>query len=145
MTASALTRVGLAAQTVREVQEIGPLEGAALVLRSSDGREVELTPNVQRALFAALAAIAEHGEVMIGRVPDELTSTVAADMLGVSRPTLLKWSRNGVLDSFKVGSHTRFRREDVVRLRDERERERRRAFEELRALDADGDFEYFED
>ncbi|WP_218121324.1 helix-turn-helix domain-containing protein [Actinomyces ruminicola] len=88
--------------------------------------------------MAALASIAEHGEVTIGRVPDELTSTVAADMLGVSRPTLLKWSRDGVIDSFKVGTHTRFCREDVVRLRYERERERRRAFEELRALDAEG-------
>lgn len=145
MSAGTLTRVGLAAQTVREVQEIKPIEGAVLVLRDPDGREVVLTQGVQRALLAALASIAEHGEVTIGRVPDELTSTVAADMLGVSRPTLLKWSRDGVIDSFKVGTHTRFRREDVVRLRDERERERRRAFEELRSLDAEGGFEHFED
>ena len=78
-------------------------------------------------------------------MPDELTSTVAADILGVSRPTLLRWTREGLIESFKVGSHTRFRRSDVLRLREQRETERREAFEKLRALDAEDDFELFED
>lgn len=32
--------------------------------------------------------------MVVGRMPEELTSTVAADLLGVSRPTLMKWARN---------------------------------------------------
>lgn len=139
MGASTLERIDLAPQTVREIKEINPASGTSILLRSPDHQEIELPPGVQRMILDALASIAEHGEVVIGRVPDELTSTVAADMLGVSRPTLLKWSREGLIDSFKVGSHTRFRREDIIRFRTERERERRQAFNELRALDAADD------
>lgn len=139
MGASTLERIDLAPQTVREIKEVNPASGTSILLRSPDHQEIELPPGVQRMILDALASIAEHGEVVIGRVPDELTSTVAADMLGVSRPTLLKWSREGLIDSFKVGSHTRFRREDIIRFRTERERERRQAFNELRALDAADD------
>lgn len=139
MGASTLERIDLAPQTVREIKEINPASGTSILLRSPDHQEIELPPGVQRMILDALVSIAEHGEVVIGRVPDELTSTVAADMLGVSRPTLLKWSREGLIDSFKVGSHTRFRREDIIRFRTERERERRQAFNELRALDAADD------
>lgn len=140
MGASTLERIDLAPQTLREIKEINPASGTSILLRSPDHQEeIELSPGVQRMILDALASIAERGEVVIGRVPDELTSTVAADMLGVSRPTLLKWSREGLIDSFKVGSHTRFRREDIIRFHTERERERRQAFNELRALDAADD------
>ena len=79
-------------------------------------------------LLATLTSVAENGEATIGRLPDELTSTVAADILSVSRPTLMKWVRQGRIDSFKVGTHTRFKREDVLRLQAERMEERRAAF-----------------
>lgn len=140
-----LARVDIAERTVRDIRELGPIEGSTLTLRGPDRQEVALTPGIQKALLDALSSIAEEGEVVIGRVPAELTSTVAADMLGVSRPTLLRWSREGVIDSFKVGSHTRFRREDVIAFRVARELERRQAFEELRALDAEDGFELFGD
>lgn len=96
-------------------------------------------------LFHTLRIIGEGGSVSIGQMPEELTSTVAANLLGVSRPTLLRWSREGKIDSFKVGVHTRFHLTEVMKLRDQRESERRKRFEELRALDAEGDFEFFND
>lgn len=34
-------------------------------------------------------------KIVIGRVPEALTSTVAADLLSVSRPTLMMWVRDG--------------------------------------------------
>lgn len=104
-----------------------------------------LPAEVQRRLLRALSAIAEHGSVNIAQTPEELTSTVAANLLGVSRPTLLRWAREGMIDSFTVGSHARFRRTDVLRLREEREAQRRTAFQKLRELDADNDFEFFAD
>lgn len=139
------SRIAVTSGTIQEVRELAVGNHVSIALRDADGREVPLPLDTQRMLLATLAALAERGEVTIGRVPEELTSTVAADMLGVSRPTVLKWSREGLIDSFKVGSHTRFRREDVLALREARERERRRAFDELRALDAEGDFEFFVD
>lgn len=137
-------RITISAQTVRAAQAPAR-QGSTLVLRDANGGEVELPDEVQRTLLHALTAIAEHGSVSIAQMPDELTSTVAADILGISRPTLLRWTREGLIESFKVGSHTRFRRSDVLRLREQRETERRDAFEKLRALDAADNFELFED
>lgn len=144
MTVTTMTRINISAQTVDEAKAPAR-QGASLVLRDAAGRDVELPFKVQDTLLRALAAIAETGSVSIAQMPDELTSTVAADLLGVSRPTLLKWTREGLIDSFKVGSHTRFHRADVLRLREQREAGRRAAFEKLRALDAEDDFEFFAD
>ena len=69
---------------------------------------------------------------------------VAADLLGVSRPTLMKLAREGEIDSFKVGTHTRFKRDEVLRVRDARAAKRRAAFDELRALDEEHE-ELFDD
>jgi len=81
----------------------------------------------------------------IAQMPDVLTNAVAADLLCVSRPTLLRWTREGMIDCFKVGPHARSRRTDVLRLREEHEAQRRAAFQKLRELDADNDFEFFTD
>lgn len=112
-------------------------QGATLVLRGPDGSEIELPDRIQKMLLGTLAAVAETGEASVGRVPEELTSTVAAEMLGVSRPTLMKWVGEGRIASFKVGSHTRFKRGDVFALREERTKERRAAFTALRESDQD--------
>lgn len=116
----------------------GLLEGqGALAVRRPDGTHADLPSNIERVLMDALASLAEHGTVSIGHMPEELTSTTASDILGVSRPTLMKWVKADEIASYKVGTHARFRREDVFALRDKRAQERRRAFEELLALEED--------
>ena len=109
----------------------------ALAVRRPDGTHAALPNNIERVLMNALASLAEHGSVSIGHMPEELTSTTAADALGVSRPTLMKWVRAGEIAHHKVGTHTRFRRDDVFALRAEKAQERRRAFDSLRALEDD--------
>lgn len=137
MTASTLVgdRISIDADTVRQAQETQLGDGSDLTLRTGDGQELPLPSPLRDMLLRALASIARTGSVTIAQVPDQLSSTVAAEMLGVSRPTLLKWAKNKEIDSFMVGSHTRFRREDVMNLRARRRTERRRAFDELRELD----------
>ena len=124
---------------VRLAAAMTPSTGDTLILRGADGSEVRLPDRIQHLLMATLASVAEHGEVTIGRLPEELTSTVAAELLSVSRPTLMKWVGDGRITGFKVGSHTRFKREDVFRLREERARARRAAFQELREDGGDWD------
>lgn len=134
-------RVAISTDTVRDVQTVQATaparrrQGAELVLRTPAGDDLVLPATVQQTLFKALAAIAERGSVTIGVVPEELTSTVAADLLGVSRPTLMKWVGEGAIESFKVGSHHRFRRADVLALRAERVAAQADAFDALRAWD----------
>lgn len=87
----------------------------------------------------ALGVIARGGTVTIGSLPDELTTTTAADVLDISRPTLMKWIKDGSLASYKVGSHTRLKADDVIAFRDARQAEQRRAFNALRSFeDANG-------
>ncbi|ROR54869.1 excisionase family DNA binding protein [Luteococcus japonicus] len=144
MTSTTTERITITNSTIEQAKATPVEHGASLMLRLPDGRQIDLPTPVETALLQALTAIATTGSVTIGQVPDELTSTVAAEMLGVTRPTLIKWAREGVIDSFQVGTHTRFHRDEVLRLKQERAAARRAAFEELRALDMEHD-EFLDD
>ncbi len=62
---------------------------------------------------------------------------MAAEILGISRPTLMKMVKEGTIPASRVGTHTRLQTDDVLsKLRERRERERA-AFEALRALEDD--------
>lgn len=130
--------------TVRKVQEAKLPGGSQILIRTGSGETIPLETDIQRMLLQTLESVASSGEVTIGRIPEELTSTTAADLLGVSRPTLMKWVRQGEIDSFKVGSHTRFHRKEVLQLKARRAEERKTAFDELRSTTAEND-ELFDD
>lgn len=86
-------------------------------------------------LARVVESVAKGGSVTVGTMPKELTTTAAAGMLDVSRPTLMKLINRGEVPAHKVGTHTRLRTEDVLQAKQERLRERREAFEELRDLE----------
>ena len=110
-------------------------EDADIAVLDKDGNQVDLPERVQATVLAAIRALTESGEVAITRMPEHLTSTSAADVLGISRPTLMKWARAGRIDSFKVGTHTRFHRDDVLSLKSQLAKEQDEAFERLRSFD----------
>lgn len=143
-TALATERITISDHIIDEARDTPVTTGSALVLRSAEGEDVELPADLQQILLHTLASIAGDGEVTIGRMPEELTSTVAAELLGVSRPTLMKWARAGEIESFTVGSHTRFRRDEVLRVRALNARKRAAAHEALREFDAEHE-EMFDD
>ena len=82
-----------------------------------------------------LTAVARGERITVGTVPDELTTSVAATQLGISRPTLMKLIAAGEIPSHKVGTHTRVKHDDVRAFRTRRLERQKSAFEELRALD----------
>ena len=94
-------------------------------------RTRELPPELSKIIGQAIRTLAVNGSVTVGTMPDELTSNTAADFLGVSRPTLLKLAKSGKVESFKVGTHTRFKRDDIVAFKAKREEARREAMKEL--------------
>lgn len=136
-TTLAAERITISDHTIDEARSAPVSPTTTLILRAADGEEVTLPANLQKMLLNTLASIADTGEVSIGRTPENLTSTVAADLLGVSRPTLMKWAREGEIDSFKVRTHTRFKRDEVLRVRTLRAQQRSAAFDDLRAFDAE--------
>ncbi|RLV54543.1 DNA-binding protein [Aeromicrobium phragmitis] len=99
-----------------------------------DGEHITLPAGLTAAIRFVLDGLTQ-GDVSIRSMPDELTSTTAADLLGVSRPTLMKFVREGQLHSRKVGTHHRFAHHEVLELLRRRREMQRSALDELRRID----------
>lgn len=141
MTSSMLIndRLMIEETTLEELKSLQTLEAASFRVADKHGRPVPLSRDVQRLISQVLASVAQRGEVTISRIPEELTSTVAAELLGISRPTLMKWAKEGRIATHKRGTHTRFKREDVLRLKHQRAEERVKAFQEWRAFEEENE------
>ncbi|MBX6370191.1 MAG: helix-turn-helix domain-containing protein [Rhodospirillales bacterium] len=100
-------------------------------LVAPDGSEVEIPASA----FAALQAVVRHMAqgLTITLIPHdtELTTKEAADILGVSRPFLVRLLDRGEIPYHRVGTHRRLRVEDVLGYRELRAKRRR---EQLRTL-----------
>ena len=123
------------ARAAEVVEEAGDERMLELFLGTATGRTIPLSPELAQFVDHVLRRVAQGGTVAVMSLPDVLTTSAAADLLGVSRPTLMKLIRDGVLPAEKVGTHHRLRQADVGALRVERENERHTTFEQLRSLD----------
>jgi excisionase family DNA binding protein len=97
---------------------------------------IELPPGVVRLLQAMLADIASGRPVQRPPLDAELTTQQAADHLNVSRPYLVRLLERKEMPFRLVGTHRRIRSEDVVRYKQDIERERRKVLERLAAAKA---------
>jgi excisionase family DNA binding protein len=128
-------RLRLAA-TATERAQAGQTQAEAqrLLVDSPDGPR-PLPPELSKLLWAALEAIASGKALAIHSLPPELTTTVAAEQLGVSRPTLMRMIRDGEIPAHREGSHHRLNTTDVLNAKRERLARQRQAFNELRDLE----------
>lgn len=78
-------------------------------------------------LLGILRMMAKRQGIALTPLHSELTTSQAAEILGVSRPHLITLLDTGALPHHKVGSHRRIRREDVMTYKQEFE-EAREAF-----------------
>lgn len=83
--------------------------------------------------------MARGGTVTIGAVPEVLTTSAAAGILGISRPTLMKMINEGAIPSHMVGTHHRLRVDDVFAALFARRARERAAFAEHMELEGDED------
>jgi excisionase family DNA binding protein len=102
-----------------------------ILLTWPDGQRRELPPSVTRGLFAVLGTLARGDAVAVVPADNELTTQEAADLLGMSRPTLVKLIDQEQLPCRWVGSHRRLRVEDVLAYRRVRQIERNERLEQL--------------
>lgn len=98
---------------------------------SGRGSQV-IGPELSRVLRQIILLRGRGERITVGTVAEDLTTTVAAHRLGMSRPTLMKHIRAGDIPSHRVGSHTRLRREDVERFREKQIEGRLTALDALR-------------
>lgn len=88
-------------------------------------------------ILRVLDVTARGGTLSVTALPEELTTSTAAKILGISRPTLMKMIREGRIPAHEVGTHHRLRTEDVFTELHERRERQRAAFAELLELEGD--------
>ena len=101
-----------------------------LLVAASTGDQVEIPEEVHRVLRQVVDALAHGLAVTVAPQSTTLTTQQAADLLGVTRPTVVKILDQGGVPFTRVGTHRRLLLANVLAFR-----ERRRA-EQYAALDA---------
>ncbi|WP_367136944.1 helix-turn-helix domain-containing protein [Saccharothrix sp. HUAS TT1] len=99
------------------------------------GTGVTVPAELSALIAQVVRAVARGHAVTVNAMPEALTTTAAAKLLGISRPTLMRKINAGEIPSHKVGTHTRLRTVDVLQERDARRQRQLVAFDELRALE----------
>jgi excisionase family DNA binding protein len=102
---------------------------AAMV--APDGTLVHLPPAVYEVLSQVIAAMRAGRAITVAPLAQRLTTQEAADLLGVSRPTLIKLLADGRIPFEQPGRHRRIRLDDLLAYRDRRRDERSKALDEL--------------
>lgn len=97
---------------------------------SAPGDRVELPEEIYRVLRQVVEALRQGLAVTVAPLAQALTTQQAADLLGVSRPTVIKLLDQGKIPFERVGTHRRILLRDLLAYR-----ERRRA-DQYAALEA---------
>ena len=98
---------------------------------------VDIPTSALRLLKEILDHMAHGNGVALTPLHAELTTRQAADLLQVSRTHLVQLLDEGRIPCRKVGAHRRVRARDILDYRQETEFRRRKALDELTALDQD--------
>src|SRR5260370_28841014 len=114
-------------------------EDESLRLRILDDPSPEGTFNLPasalRLLVRILEEMARGNAVTLIPVHAELTTQEAADMLNISRPSLIQLLDEGKIEYRKVGTHRRIRFEGLIAYKRTADSDRRAALAELAAYD----------
>lgn len=99
-----------------------------------DGTEMTVDGDLADGIVT-LVEDAGSGRILdVTLLPEEITTGQAADLLGVSRPTVVKLTDDGRLPCVRVGTHRRLKTQDVLAFRGEATHGRREALAELVAI-----------
>lgn len=109
-----------------------------LLVGGGEGEQIELPSAVYRVLMQVVEAMAAGKAVTVTPQEPQLTTQQAADLLGVSRPTVVRLIESGELRADRNGSRRRLLLSEVLAYRDRR-RQRQYAMLEATAIDLDNE------
>lgn len=98
------------------------------------GATLSLPDAAADLLLNLLSDLAEGRAVSVSDADEELTTREAAELLNVSHPHLTRLLKEGEIPSYKVGSHHRVYRRDVLAHKARRQKESEEAMQELTRL-----------
>jgi excisionase family DNA binding protein len=131
---------GLAAGNLAHSHRVDPVRGVDVTapagrhparLVAPDGQSVDLPSPLFAVLLAVAHAMLAGRAVTVSPTSRRLTTQEAADLLGISRPTLVKLLDNGEISYERPGRHRRIRLDDILRYQQERQTDRRSTLREL--------------
>ena len=94
---------------------------------------IELPAAAIRLLLRLLTDLAAGHAVMVISVTGELTTQQAADLLGVSRPFVVRQVESGAMKHRKVGTHRRILVQDLLHYKRDMDAGRMKTLDELTA------------
>lgn len=103
---------------------------------AKSGDRVELPVEVYKVVYQVVEAMRAGLAVTVAPQTQKLTTQQAADLLGISRPTLIKMLNANRIPYDRIGSHRRILLRDVLAFRNQR-REEQYAALEATAVDID--------
>jgi len=106
-----------------------PVPEPALV--GADGSRLEVPAPVFNALVQVATAMARGQGVTVMPLSALLTTQEAADLLGISRPTLVRLLTDGEIAYEQRGRHRRVLLSDLLAYQDRMRRERRQSLESM--------------
>ena len=116
------------------LQDSEPLRLSILQDQSHEGT-FDLPASAVRLLVRILEEMARGNAVTLIPVHAELTTQDAADMLNISRPSLIQLLEEGRIEYRRIGTHRRVRFEALISYKRQLEADRRAALAELAAYD----------
>lgn len=120
-----------ASTTLADVIEAATFGDACELQIGARGRSVTITGDAARSVLGVLRALDTGSVVDIQTLPAVLTTGQAADLLGVTRPTVVALVEAGRLPATLIGTHRRLQLTDVLAYREQQSTARRRALQEL--------------
>jgi excisionase family DNA binding protein len=99
--------------------------------------KIRIPISALRFLAKILKEISLGNPISIVPIATEITTQAAAELLGCSRPHIVKLLESGRIPFSKVGKHRRIRYEDLVAYKKEMKAIQKRKIQELMGLDED--------
>jgi len=103
----------------------------SLKLLSADGEMCDLSEQLADLLVQTAAILARGDAVVVNALARELSTTEAATLLGMSRPTFIRLLDDGSLPYRRVGSHRRVDLKQVMAYRQQLLERQRQAYVQL--------------